>query len=106
MNLLDEISFFVDYVRLSLQGEIGMSNVDVLRIRRRIRTKKGPFADLTPTERELLRYRIGLKGGRPHTVGELSKRFGISPEEVLAIQEKALSLRPQPPSADSSSGVL
>lgn len=102
MHLLEEISFFIDYIRFSIQGEIGMAHVDVIWIRRRISTKDSPFfPSLTSTERDLLKYRIGLKGGRPHTVEELSEKFGISIADVLLIQEKALTQRARRPRSDS-----
>lgn len=78
-----------------------MPQIDVIRIRRGIRNNDNPFfPTLTSTERDLLNYRIGLKGGRPHTVEELSEKFGMNIADVLLIQEKALAQRPRRPRSD------
>src|SRR5712692_9037646 len=46
--------------------------------------------ELPESDREILRQRFGV-GGRVHDVDEVSRRFGISPDRVRQIEERALS---------------
>jgi RNA polymerase primary sigma factor len=45
---------------------------------------------LTPREREVLRLRFGLDGGRSRTLQEVGRRFGITRERIRQIESKAL----------------
>jgi DNA-directed RNA polymerase sigma subunit (sigma70/sigma32) len=48
------------------------------------------FLDLTPREQKLLAMRFGLFTGTTTTMEKTGKEFGITPERVRQIQEKAL----------------
>jgi RNA polymerase primary sigma factor len=46
--------------------------------------------DLDPRERDILRYRYGLKGAKVETLEKVGKRFNITRERVRQIQNAAL----------------
>jgi len=51
---------------------------------------------LTPRERQVLRLRFGLSGGREHTLGEIADQLGVTSERVRQIEAAALSRMRQP----------
>jgi RNA polymerase primary sigma factor len=46
---------------------------------------------LSPREREVIRLRFGLSGGRPRTMREVGRRLGLTAEGVRQIEKRALS---------------
>ena len=44
---------------------------------------------LTPRERRVIEQRFGLKGGRPRTLDEIGRTFGLSRERIRRIETKA-----------------
>jgi RNA polymerase primary sigma factor len=51
---------------------------------------------LPPRERQVLRLRYGLAGGREHTLGEIADQLGVTSERVRQIESAALSKLRQP----------
>ena len=51
---------------------------------------------LSPRERQVLRMRYGLAGGREHTLGEIADQLGVTSERVRQIESAALSKLRQP----------
>jgi RNA polymerase primary sigma factor len=51
---------------------------------------------LSPREREVLRMRYGLDGGREHTLGEIADQLGVTSERIRQIESAALSKMRQP----------
>jgi RNA polymerase primary sigma factor len=51
---------------------------------------------LSPRERQVLRMRYGLDGGREHTLGEIADQLGVTSERVRQIESAALSKLRQP----------
>jgi RNA polymerase primary sigma factor len=51
---------------------------------------------LSPRERQVLRLRYGLDGGREHTLGEIADVLGVTSERVRQIESAALSKLRQP----------
>jgi RNA polymerase primary sigma factor len=51
---------------------------------------------LPPREREVLRLRYGLDGGREHTLGEIADKLGVTSERIRQIESSALSKLRQP----------
>jgi RNA polymerase primary sigma factor len=51
---------------------------------------------LSPRERQVLRLRYGLAGGREHTLGEIADQLGVTSERVRQIESAALSKLRQP----------
>ena len=51
---------------------------------------------LSPRERQVLRLRYGLEGGREHTLGEIADQLGVTSERVREIESAALSKMRQP----------
>jgi RNA polymerase primary sigma factor len=51
---------------------------------------------LSPRERQVLRLRYGLAGGREHTLGEIADQLGVTSERVRQIEAAALSKLRQP----------
>jgi RNA polymerase primary sigma factor len=51
---------------------------------------------LSPRERQVLRLRYGLAGGREHTLGEIAEQLGVTSERVRQIESAALSKLRQP----------
>ena len=44
---------------------------------------------LTPREREILKYRMGLDGEYPHTLEEVGTIFGVTRERIRQVEAKA-----------------
>src|SRR4051812_34054667 len=51
---------------------------------------------LSPRERQVLRLRYGLAGGREHTLGQIADQLGVTSERVRQIEGAALSKMLQP----------
>ncbi|HKH68502.1 MAG TPA: sigma-70 family RNA polymerase sigma factor [Reyranella sp.] len=51
---------------------------------------------LSPRERQVLKLRYGLAGGREHTLGEIADQLGVTSERVRQIESAALSKMRQP----------
>jgi RNA polymerase primary sigma factor len=51
---------------------------------------------LSPRERQVLRLRYGLSGGREHTLGEIADQLGVTSERIRQIESAALSKLRQP----------
>jgi RNA polymerase primary sigma factor len=51
---------------------------------------------LSPRERQVLRLRYGLAGGREHTLSEIADQLGVTSERVRQIESAALSKMRQP----------
>jgi RNA polymerase primary sigma factor len=51
---------------------------------------------LSPRERQVLRMRYGLAGGKEHTLGEIADQLGVTSERVRQIESAALSKLRQP----------
>ncbi len=47
--------------------------------------------DLSEREAEVVRLRFGLVGGRPHTLEEVGRRFGVTRERIRQIESKTLA---------------
>ena len=45
---------------------------------------------LTPREEKVIRLRFGLEDGRPHTLEEVGKEFGVTRERIRQIEAKAI----------------
>lgn len=45
---------------------------------------------LTPREEQVLRLRFGLTDGKPHTLEEVGKEFGVTRERIRQIESKAI----------------
>ena len=48
------------------------------------------LSTLTPREEQVLRMRFGLVDGKPHTLEEVGKEFGVTRERIRQIESKAL----------------
>jgi RNA polymerase primary sigma factor len=48
------------------------------------------LAALSYRERSIMELRFGLQDGRPHTLGEISQRFGVSRERIRQIETRTL----------------
>lgn len=46
---------------------------------------------LKPREQQILRLRFGLDDGRPQSLAQVSRRFGLSRERVRQIEQAALN---------------
>jgi RNA polymerase primary sigma factor len=51
---------------------------------------------LAPRERQVLKLRYGLAGGREHTLGEIADELGVTSERIRQIEAMALSKLRQP----------
>ena len=51
---------------------------------------------LSPRERQVLKLRFGLAGGREHTLGEIADELGVTSERIRQIEAGALSKMRQP----------
>jgi len=51
---------------------------------------------LSPRERQVLRMRYGIAGGREHTLGEIADQLGVTSERIRQIESAALSKLRQP----------
>jgi RNA polymerase primary sigma factor len=51
---------------------------------------------LSPRERQVLKWRYGLAGGREHTLGEIANQLGVTSERIRQIESMALSKLRQP----------
>lgn len=82
-----ELLFLADFSILFLKPVEDMSHLDTWGIRCAIRTDA---SGLSAEERNILKFRIGLAGRRPHTVAEVARKFSIPVDTVVDIQERAL----------------
>ena len=84
-----------DYKRLNLQAERGKTVPGDLGVFvEKVWTQAGQV--LSPRERQVLRMRYGLAGGREHTLGEIADQLGVTSERVRQIESAALSKLRQP----------
>jgi RNA polymerase primary sigma factor len=61
---------------------------------------------LTPRERRVLQLRFGLTDGRPRTLEEVGKRFGVTRERIRQIEVKALRKLRHPTRSTSLTAFL
>ncbi|MBQ7152604.1 MAG: RNA polymerase sigma factor RpoD [Clostridia bacterium] len=61
---------------------------------------------LTPREEAVIKARFGLVDGRPHTLEEVGREFGITRERIRQIQTKALRKLRQPSRARHLKGFI
>ena len=51
----------------------------------------GVLKTLTPREEKVLRLRFGLEDGRPRTLEEVGREFGVTRERIRQIESKTLA---------------
>jgi len=81
----EDDSFLGDFIPDSAPSPIETASQQLLKdnIREVLET-------LTPREASVLIYRFGLEGGRPMTLEEVGKKFGVTRERIRQIEAKAL----------------
>nr|AKC88776.1 sigma factor [Monsonia marlothii] len=56
----------------------------------RLHLKNLVLRTLNPRERQIIWLRFGIQGGRPHTLSEIGKKFGITQERVRILEMESM----------------
>lgn len=89
------IGDFIEEQNLAAPEELALSQVMKAQVEEALGT-------LTDRESRVLRLRFGMEGGRPHTLEEVGREFGVTRERIRQIEAKALQKMRMP----SRSGKL
>ena len=77
------IGDFIEEHNLPAPEEVALSEVMKAQVEEALCT-------LTDRESRVLRLRFGMEGGRPHTLEEVGREFGVTRERIRQIEAKAL----------------
>jgi RNA polymerase primary sigma factor len=77
------IGDFIEEQNLAAPEEVALSQVMKAQVEEALGT-------LTDRESRVLRLRFGMEGGRPHTLEEVGREFGVTRERIRQIEAKAL----------------
>lgn len=77
------IGDFIEEQNLPAPEEVALSQVMKAQVEEALCT-------LTDRESRVLRLRFGMEGGRPHTLEEVGREFGVTRERIRQIEAKAL----------------
>ena len=61
---------------------------------------------LSPREQEVVRLRFGLDDGRPRTLEEVGRTFGVTRERIRQIESKTLAKLRHPQRSEHLKGYL
>lgn len=73
-----------------IEDEDSPAPVDATSYQMLVEQLKDSLDTLTPRESRVLQYRFGLEDGRPRTLEEVGKLFGVTRERIRQIEAKAL----------------
>lgn len=73
-----------------IEDEDSPAPVDATSYQMLVEQLKASLGTLTPREAKVLEYRFGLEDGRPRTLEEVGRIFGVTRERIRQIEAKAL----------------